>query len=171
MRTEELSFDVDAVTEAALEAANAAGAEAVEESKADSKSSVLADGGITLEEDSKDPSKAHETAAAAAAAIRKTPSGRSNQPKKRNRRVGQYGANKSVKLEESTTPGGGEEATETAAAAAVPNEAVEQGSGNMGRVVTKHDEKWNERYDQLLEYKAKNGNTMVRDAVILNHVV
>jgi hypothetical protein len=196
--TEELPFDVDAVTEAALEAADAAGAEAAEdnppsdEAKEDgskTEGGVMADGGITLEEEDEkpDPTKAHEIAAAAAEAIAKAPKRRSNQPKKRNRRVGQYGANKVAKLEEEDmTPGDAEDPAEeppevenetaptegptpaeveaaagTAVAMAAEGEGADQGNSNLSRVVTKHDEKWNGRYDQLLEYKAKNGHTMV----------
>ena len=142
MSTEELPFDVDAVTEAALEAADAAGANEAKDSK-----TVMVDGGISLEEDS--------NTAFSAAAIRKLPvGGKANQPKKRNRRVGQYPTpNKAVKLEDVNTAGGGEdEDTEEAPAAAATGVTItitnEQGSGNVGRVVTKHDEKWNERYDQ-----------------------
>jgi hypothetical protein len=96
-----------------------------------------------------------------------------NYPKKRTRRVGKIPIAKVVKLQEDATASGiacPRDGDDTVVVientAAPPREedtiegmALEQPSAPV--VSTKHDEKWNERFDKLLEYKAKHGNTMV----------
>jgi hypothetical protein len=98
-----------------------------------------------------------------------------NNTKKRIRRVGKIPIAKVVKLSDDTTPSENLVSPDVddtmvidsaATAVAAPKEedtieevALEQPPPPV--VSTKHDEKWNERFDKLLEYKAKNGNTMV----------
>jgi hypothetical protein len=98
-----------------------------------------------------------------------------NHPKKRTRRVGKIPVAKVSRLEEDTSASGSacipdvdvEDAVVIDSAGVDPPKeedamegvALEQPPPSV--VSTKHDEKWNERFDKLLEYKAKHGNTMV----------
>ncbi|KAL3917445.1 MAG: hypothetical protein SGILL_004710 [Bacillariaceae sp.] len=164
MSSEQIPFEMEEATEAAQEVAESFMA-AEGSKKPDDK--VIAE--ATAEAEEQAPGASAGASVEVAASPSKRPAARtSNQPKKRTRRVGKF----TGKEEEAETPVVKEDSKEAEdaakVAAAVAEAATESGvsitveeASNVGRVVTKHDEKWSERYDQLLEYKAKHGNTMV----------
>ncbi|KAG7369107.1 helicase domain protein [Nitzschia inconspicua] len=83
-------------------------------------------------------------------------------PRKRVRRAGKRSVAKIAKFEQNqdTCVGsGGEEANVSLEGEEFANDVTPQTVAPV--VSTKHDEKWNERFDRLLEYKAKYGNTLV----------